>query len=115
MSARLRHIRKNAKFTKSPKVEAVEGLREDIVTTMAADPVGTSAGSVILNSRLAGISVSNVTVFTMKRSSECDRTKAILHLQEYYFRLKAYPEAVIQRGIKAAPDLGEVGRPRLIG
>jgi hypothetical protein len=90
MSARSRHIPKNAEFTKSPKVEAVEGLGEETVTTMAADPVGTSAGSVILNSRLAGISVSKVTVFTMKRPSESDRTKATLHLQEHYFLLKAY-------------------------
>ena len=56
---------KNSDFRRSPKVGEVEGWVELIVTTTSAEPVGTSAGSLILNSRLAGISAVSVTVLDM--------------------------------------------------
>jgi hypothetical protein len=80
MSARSRHMPKNSEFSRSPKVEAVEGPGEETVTAIAADPAGTSAGRTIRNSRLAGISVLKVTVFTMAALPQNHASKADLAL-----------------------------------
>src|SRR5271157_425904 len=68
MSARSRHIPKNSEFSRSLKVAEVGDPVGETVITIAADPVGTSAGSVMRSSRLAGISALSVTVFTIRAS-----------------------------------------------
>jgi hypothetical protein len=68
MSVRSRHIPKNSEFSKSLKVEWGRDPEDETVITISADPVGTSAGSLMRSSRLAGISALRVTVFTIRPS-----------------------------------------------
>ena len=79
MSARSRHIPKNAEFTRSPKVAEGGDAVDLTIITIEAEPVGTSAGSVTRSSRLAGISVLSVTVFTMGVSPASHLIKANMH------------------------------------
>jgi hypothetical protein len=81
MSARSRHIPKNSDLSRSPKVEGVEGPGQEIVTAIAADPAGTSAGSVTRNSRLAGISEWRLIVLTMGVFPQCNISKATAPFQ----------------------------------
>lgn len=67
ISARLHHIPKNSLLSKSPKVVPMDD-EDDMVMTIDTVPVGTSSGSVILSSRLAGISALKLILFVMPAS-----------------------------------------------
>src|SRR5208282_5250159 len=68
MSTRSRHIPMNSEFSRASKVAEFEVGRGETVITIAADPVGTSAGNVMRSSRLGGMFVLKVTVFAMRTS-----------------------------------------------
>jgi hypothetical protein len=82
MSTRSRHIPKNSEFSKSLKVEWGRDPEDETVITIFAGPVGTSAGSLMRSSRLAGISALRVTVFIILVRLTSDLIKINTRLQQ---------------------------------